>query len=153
MTRLAQDDIRMKNRAGLSGTQVSDGDANDTAALTQTTYSVTDEQWNSFSATAGVLGNVKTPPKVMPLAKKMGLRAAYERYKIGKGFGRADLFIAIIDEIEQLQARIGAVDEARVAELDARMSALERTIGNALSAATPEKRGPGRPAKKAETEE
>lgn len=143
MTRLAQDDIRMKNRAGLSGSPVvDDPEAADAA------FFVGSE--GHTAASAGVIGNVEIPPKVASIAKKMDLDAAYARYKNGKGFGRSDLFIVLIDEIKELKARIGSVDEARVSELDARMSALERTIGNALGAATPEKRGPGRPAKKTE---
>lgn len=69
---------------------------------------------------------------------------AYERYKIGKGFGRADLFAVVIDAIKDLQARIGSVDEAAVKAIDDRCSALERVIGNALAQ---ERRGPGRPPK------
>lgn len=135
MTRLAQDDIRARNRAGLAVTVVDDGIDNSAVYNSEPVTITTD-----FGTYTSV------PGKVAPITKAMDLDAAYARYKAGKGFGRSDLFIVIIDEIKALKARIGAVDEAKVAELDGRMSALERTLGNAI-AGTAEKRGAGRPKK------
>ena len=64
------------------------------------------------------------------------LREAYDAYKEGKrGMGRQDMFGWIVDAVEALQARIGAVDEAAVAALDKRLMGLEVGIGNALTAA------------------
>jgi hypothetical protein len=61
------------------------------------------------------------------------LREAFERYKVGKpSFGRQDMFGMLVDAIEALQARIGAVDEAAVGALDKRIGSMEETIGNAL---------------------
>jgi hypothetical protein len=137
MTRLLQDDIRLRNRAGLSGTGV-------------------DDSPGVGPAPPAEVSPIASSPRVASIAKVVDLDAAYERYKQGKGFGRSDLFGVIIAEIKELKQRIGSVDEARVAELDGRMSALERTLGNALRpvapnglpdtpGAPPEKRGPGRP--------
>lgn len=78
----------------------------------------------------GVEGQVtQLPRRPTPT---MDLDHAYARYQSGKGFGRADLFKFIIDEVKALQGRIGAVDEAAVAALDKRLSSLETVIGNAL---------------------
>ncbi len=126
MTRLAQDDIRLKNRAGLAGTNVDDTPADIGSVVPPSEVSP-----------------IASTPRVTSIAKVMDIDAAYERYKSGKGFGRSDLFKVLIEEIKDLKRRIGGVDEARVSELDGRMSALERTIGNALTGAG-EKRGPGR---------
>lgn len=84
----------------------------------------------------------------------LDMRKAYERYKVGKGFGRADLFLVLIEHIEDLERRIGSVDEAAVAAIEGRVSALETGIGNALRAATEDapRRGPGRPPKAQVTE-
>lgn len=134
MTRLQQDDIRFKNRTGLAGTKVDDAPAEVGSVVPPSEVS-----------------RIATTPRVASIAKAIDLDAAYERYKVGKGFGRSDLFKVLIDEIKELKARIGGVDEERVSELDGRMSALERTIGNALTGAS-EKRGPGRSPKKEEGE-
>lgn len=131
MTRLLQDDIRLKNRAGLAGTKV-------------------DDEPGAGPVPPAEVSPIASSPRVASIAKVIDLDAAYERYKQGKGFGRSDLFGVIIAEIKELKQRIGSVDEARVGELDGRMSALERTLGNALMASGPEKRGPGRPPKKEE---
>ncbi len=56
----------------------------------------------------------------------------------------------LVEVIETLQDRIGAVDEAAVAALDHRVGSLETVIGNALRPAAlgeQPKRGPGRPVK------
>ena len=78
----------------------------------------------------------------------MSLDQAYIRYQSGKGFGRGDLFRYIIDDIKELQGRIGNVDEAAVAALEKRILSLETVIGNALTrkpADDEPKRKPGRP--------
>lgn len=77
----------------------------------------------------------------------MDLDTAYERYKTGRGFGRSDLFRMIIDELKELRARIGSVDEEAVAAIDQRVSGLETVIGRALQVEQPPRRGPGRPRK------
>lgn len=133
MTRLEQDDIRFKNRAGLAGTKVDDAPTDVGSAVPPSEVS-----------------RIATTPRVASIAKAVDLDVAYERYKQGKGFGRSDLFKVMIDEIKDMKVRLGSVDEAKVGELEGRMSALERTIGNALTGAS-EKRGPGRP-KREETE-
>lgn len=143
MTGLAENDIRLKNRAGLVGAQIDDGAIGNVLG---------EQMVNPF--VSGAIGNVATPPtKVATIAKTMDIDTSYARYKQGKGFGRSDLFAVIIDEIKDLKRRIGSVDEAKVSDLDGRLSALERTIGNALSASVPEKRGPGRPKAKPEGDE
>lgn len=64
------------------------------------------------------------------------LRDAYELYKQNKpSFGRQDMIGRMVTEIEALQARIGAVDEAAVASLDKRVTGIEVGIGNALTQA------------------
>ena len=64
---------------------------------------------------------------------KPTIREAYERYKAGKGFGRSDLFLVMVEAIEELQGRIGSVDEKAVSDIGARVGSLEMTIGNALA--------------------
>lgn len=78
---------------------------------------------------------------------RMDLDQAYARYQSGKGFGRADLFRLLIDEVKELQRRIGAVDEAAVTALTARVAGLESIIWNAMQAPkiVEPKRKPGRP--------
>jgi hypothetical protein len=66
------------------------------------------------------------------MADPTTLREAFERYKDGKSFGRQDMIGMLVDAIEALQARIGAVDEAAVAALNHRVGSMEETIGNAL---------------------
>lgn len=61
------------------------------------------------------------------------LDEAFERYKSGKGLQREGMFMFIIAALKELQARIGAVDEAAVHAIEERLSAMETTIGNALS--------------------
>src|SRR3990167_10635680 len=71
------------------------------------------------------------------------LDEAYEMYKASKML-RKDMFRHIIDAIKELQARIGAVDEAAVADVRNRVAAMELTIGNALvSVQSSEKHRPG----------
>lgn len=101
-----------------------------------------------------------TRQTAMVRGKELTLREAYDRYKANKGIGRADMIGLMIEAIEALQDRIGAVDEAAVAALTHRVTSLETVIGNALrlsvvraadlpdqAAALGEqsKRGPGRP--------
>ena len=66
------------------------------------------------------------------LPERMDLDTAYQRYRDGKGIGRSDLFRLIIDELKELNARIGSVDEKAVSGLGHRLTSLETTIGNAL---------------------
>lgn len=71
----------------------------------------------------------------MPSPAPLTLRETYRLYKEGGrngAFGRQDMIGKLVDEIEALQGRIGAVDEAAVAELDNRVESLETVIGNAL---------------------
>ena len=100
-------------------------------------------------ATPGVAVAAPDEPAVTVQTTALDMRKAYERYKIGKGFGRADLFLVLIEHIEELERRIGSVDEAAVSVIEARVTALETGIGNALraSADEPPRRGPGRPPK------
>ena len=60
------------------------------------------------------------------------LREAYNLYKENK-MQRRDFVGQIVTAIEQLQSRIGAVDESAVAALTHRMVSVETTIGNALA--------------------
>lgn len=115
-------DIRMKNRAGLIGTQPTSAPSLPPAAPAVT------------------------------MATAIPLEVAYERYRIGKGFGRSDLFRVIIDEIQELKRRIGGVDEAAVQAIGDRVTAMERVIGNAMSAHIAPEPAPrrGRPPKAAE---
>lgn len=73
-------------------------------------------------------------------AKPLTLREIYQIYKEGgrnAAFGRQDMIGHLVDAVEALQGRIGAVDEAAVASLDHRVASLETVIGNALMRATP----------------
>lgn len=117
-------DIRMRNRAGLTGTE----------PIPQ--------------APSITLGRAT----VEAMATAIPLETAYERYKAGKGFGRSDLFRVIIDEMQELKRRIGGVDEAAVQAIGDRVTAMERVIGNAMSARIEPESAPrrGRPPKASE---
>ena len=103
------------------------------------------------TAPAQVMQQSSIPPrKAKP---KPTIRESYDRYKAGRmGMGRADLFGVMVDAIEELQDRIGSVDEKAVSDISARVRSLEMVIGNALASNAPAetKRGPGRPPKKVE---
>ena len=93
----------------------------------------------------------------------MNLRENLELYHSGKRM-RKDMYGVFTDAIEELQGRIGAVDEEAVNDLRERVAALELIIGNALKLRAVEtvsgytplgemdtlvKRKPGRPRKEA----
>ena len=59
------------------------------------------------------------------------LDEGYELYKTGK-MQRRDFMRQIVDAIQELQTRIGGVDEAAVDDVRKRVAAMETTIGNAL---------------------
>ena len=59
------------------------------------------------------------------------LDEGYQLYKSGK-MQRRDFMRQIVDAIQELQTRIGGVDEAAVDDVRKRVAAMETTIGNAL---------------------
>ena len=65
---------------------------------------------------------------------ELTLVEGYQRYKEGRGFGRGDLYALIISKINELERRIGSVDEAAVQAIEQRVASLETVIGHALQA-------------------
>ena len=82
-------------------------------------------------------GSISPPTQEMRIipfeVPELSLDEGYRRYKEGRGFGRGDLYALIIDEIKELQRRIGSIDEAAVRGIEQRVASLETVIGKALT--------------------